>query len=68
MFYIELNNFRINKNACNQRKLSEAQRNFKNEIRRKRYAFDKSKTEKLIMSVTTNVKECWRLLKKGSKY
>ena len=65
MFYIELNNFRINKNDCNQRKLSEAQRNFKNEIRRKRYAFDKSKTKKLIVSKSTNVKEYWRLLKKA---
>ena len=41
-------------------------RNFKNEIRRKRYAFDKSKTEKLIVSKSTNVKEYWRLLKKAA--
>ena len=33
LFYNELDNFRKNKTACNQRKLTEARRNFKNEIR-----------------------------------
>ena len=45
IFYKALGNFRANKNALNQRNLSEAQKIFKNVIRRKRYAFDKSKTE-----------------------
>ena len=66
LFYNELDNFRKNKTACNQRKLTEARRNFKNEIRRKRYLFDKSKTEKLIVSKSKNVKEYWRLLKKAA--
>ena len=67
MFYNELDNFRKNKTACNQRKLTEARRNFKNEIRRKRsYLFDKSKTEKLLVSKSKNIKEYWRLLKKAA--
>ena len=39
---------------------------YKNEIRRKRYAYDKLKTEKLITSKRSNVKEYWRLLKKAA--
>ena len=64
IFYNELDNFHKNKSVGNQRKLTEARRNFKKEIRRKRYLFDKSKTEKLIASKSKNVKEYWRLLKK----
>ena len=56
----------MNKNVQNQRKLSEARKNYKNEIRRKRYAYDKSKTEKLITPKRSNVKEYWRLLKKAA--
>ena len=66
LFYNELENFRKNNTTCNQRKLTEARRNFKNEIRRKRYLFDRSKTEKLIVSKSKNVKEYWRLLKKAA--
>ena len=36
LFYTALENFRMNKNVQNQRKLSEARKNYKNEIRRKR--------------------------------
>ena len=46
--------------------MSEARKIFKNVIRRKRYAFDKSKTEKLITSKSSNIKEYWRLLKKAA--
>ena len=49
-FYKELDNFRKNKNAENQCKLSQASRDHKKEIRRKRYLFDKAKTEKLLAS------------------
>ena len=48
LFYNKLDNFRQNKTACNQRKLTEAHRNFKNEIRPKRYLFDNRKTLKSI--------------------
>ena len=66
IFYKALENFRANKNALNQRNLSEARKIFKNVIRRKRYAFDKSKTGKLITSKSSNIKEYWRLLKKAA--
>ena len=49
-FYKELDNFRKNENTENQSKLSQARRDYKKEIRRKRYLFDKAKTEKLIAS------------------
>ena len=40
-----------------------ARSNFKNIIRKKRYAYEKSKTEKLIASKYENAKAYWRLLK-----
>ena len=54
-FYIELENFRLNRNAENQNKL--LRKNFKHIIRRKRFEYDKLKTEKLIVSRKSNVKE-----------
>ena len=61
-----LENFRVNKNALNQRNLSEARIFFLKSYTSKTiiYAFDKSKTEKLITSKSLNIKEYWRLLKK----
>ena len=56
-FYIELDNFRLNRNAENQHKLSQARKNFKHTIRRKRFEYDKLKTETLIVSRKSNVKE-----------
>ena len=47
-------------------KLSQARRNFKHMIRRKRWAYDKWKTEKLIVSRKSNVKEYWRMLKRAA--
>ncbi|MEW8548380.1 MAG: reverse transcriptase family protein, partial [Candidatus Thiodiazotropha sp.] len=67
IFYLELNNFRINKNTQTQTRLVEARKNFKLTIRRKRFNYDKSKTEKLIVSQYSNVKEYWRLLKQTAK-
>ena len=63
IFYGELNNYRVNKSTQNQRKLVEARTNFKRIIRRKRFEYDKSKTDKLVVSQHKNVKEYWRMLK-----
>ena len=65
-FYTELNKFRLDKTLQNQSKLSQARRNFKHMIRRKRWAFDKWKTEKLIVSRKSNVKVYWRMLKRAA--
>lgn len=65
-FYFELNKYRLNKTIQNQSKLAEARKNFKMTIRRKRFVYDKSKTEKLILSRHKNVKEYWRMLKKAA--
>ena len=77
-FYIELYNFRLNRNAENQNKLSQARKNFKHIIRRKRFEYDKHiirrkrfeydklKTEKLIASRKSNVKEYWKMLKRAA--
>ena len=65
-FYIELDNFRLNRNAENQNKLSQARKNFKHIIRRKRFEYDKLKTEKLIVSRKNNVKEYWKMLKRAA--
>ena len=65
-FYTHLNNFRLDKTLQNQSKLSQARRNFKHMIRRKRWAYDKWKTEKLIVSRKSNVKEYSRMLKRAA--
>ena len=62
IFYSELNNFRLT-----QTRLVQARKNFKETIRRKRFNYDKSKTEKLIVSKYSNVKEYWRMLKQTAK-
>ena len=41
----------------------EARTNFKRIIRRKRFEYDKSKTDELVVSQHKNVKEYWRMLK-----
>ena len=65
-FYADLDQFRLDKTLQNQNKLSRARRNFKQIIRRKRWAYDKLKTEKLIVSRKSNVKEYWRMLKRAA--
>ena len=65
-FYADLDQFRLDKTLQNQNKLSQARRNFKQIIRRKRWAYDKLKTEKLIVSRKSNVKEYWRMLKRAA--
>ena len=62
-FYNKLDNFRLNRNTENQNKLSQTGKNFKHIIQRKRFEYDKLKTEKLIVSRKSNVKEYWKMLK-----
>ena len=63
---VYIDNFRLNRNAENQNKLSQARKNFKHIIRWKRFEYDKLKTEKLIVSRKSNVKEYWKMLKRAA--
>ena len=65
-FYRELNNYRECKNNISERNMINARSNFKNLIRKKRYIYDKSKTEKLISTKYDNAKANWRLLKQAA--
>ena len=62
-YYEELNKFRDRKTADNQRSLVNARTNFKTVLRQKRFAYDKQKTDRLIVSKNKNAKEYWKLLK-----
>ena len=62
-FYRELNKYRGDKNDITETQMINARSNFKNIIRKKRYAYEKSKTEKFIASKYENAKAYWRLLK-----
>ena len=62
-FYRELNKYRGDKNDITETQMINVRSNFKNIIRKKRYAYEKSKTEKLIASKYENAKAYWRLLK-----
>ena len=63
IFYTKLNIFRESKTDENLTNLVSARSSFKTLIRRKRYLYDKSKTEKLISTKYENAKAYWRLLK-----
>ena len=65
-FYRALNNYRECKNNINERNMINARSNFKKIIRKKRYNYDKSKTEKLISTKCENAKAYWRLLKQAA--
>ena len=65
-FYRELNNYRECKNNISERNMITTRSNFKNLIRKKRYIYDKSKTEKLISTKYDNAKAYWRLLKQAA--
>ena len=62
-FYTKLNIYRENKSDVNAKKMINAQSNFKNLMRKKRYIYDKAKTDKLISTKYQNAKAYWRLLK-----
>lgn len=61
--YRELNRYRENKSNITEKNMINARSNFKNLIRKKRYMYDKSKTEKLISTKYDNAKAYWQLLK-----
>lgn len=65
-FYTELNKYRENKTILNEINMVSARKSFKKEIRRKRFNYDKSKTEKLITLKHENAKAYWRLLKQAA--
>ena len=65
-YYEELNKFRDRKTADNQRSLVNARTNFKTVLRQKRFAYDKQKTDRLIVSKNKNAKEYWKLLKQAA--
>lgn len=65
-FYKKLNIYRNNKNNTNEKNMIKARSDFKNMIRKKRYIYDKSQTEKLISTKYDNAKAYWRLLKHAS--
>ena len=46
--------------------MTNARSNFKNLIRKNRYIYDESKTEKLISTKYDNAKAYWRLLKQAA--
>lgn len=64
--YRELNRYRENKSNITEKNMINARSNFKNLIRKKRYMYDKSKTEKLISTKYDNAKAYWRLLKQAA--
>ena len=65
-FYRELNTYRECKNNISERNMINARSNLKNLIRKKRYIYDKSKTEKLISTKYEHAKAYWRLLKQAA--
>ena len=59
----------MDKNKITEVEMLNARSNFKKAVRKKRYMYDKSKTEKLISSKYDNAKAYWRLLKQtANKY
>ena len=62
-FYRALNIYRDDKSTVNEQNMINARSNFKTQIRKKRYIYDKSQTEKLISTKYSNAKAYWRLLK-----
>ena len=62
-FYTKLSIYRENKSDVNTKNMVNARSNFKTLIRKKRYMYDKAKTEKLISTKYHNAKAYWRLLK-----